>query len=171
MEQTLYLFCPHMPFVPWQPADDGLMGGVSCSSFARTADGHAAFRGCVSLENNGGFCSVRSPDLPERLAAQEAIALRVRGDGRTYSLCLHTRTLLPGTSYRCRFAPPAGEWVRVVLPFANFVLMRFGQRAGVSPVDPAAVTAMSLMVSDRQEGAFVLEVAEVTLTTPPARPR
>lgn len=171
MEQPLYRFCPHTQFAPWLPADDGLMGGVSCSSFARTADGHAAFRGCVSLENNGGFCSVRSPDLPARLTGGAAIALRVRGDGRTYTLCLHTRTLLPGTSYRCRFTPPAGEWVRVVLPFADFVLMRFGQRAGVSPVDPAAVTGLSLLVADRQEGPFTLEVAEVTLTAPPARPR
>ncbi|MEO2089192.1 MAG: CIA30 family protein [Gemmataceae bacterium] len=171
MDQTLYRYCPHTLFVPWQPADDGLMGGVSHSAFVRTADGHAAFRGVVSLENNGGFCSVRSPDLPARLTGGDAIALRVRGDGRTYTLCLHTRTLLPGTSYRCRFTPPAGEWVREVLPFAEFVLMRFGQRAGVSPVDPAAVTALSLLVSDRQEGPFTLEVAEVTLTVSPARPR
>jgi monofunctional biosynthetic peptidoglycan transglycosylase len=130
---------------------------------ATSDDGTACFTGHVSLENNGGFCSVRSPDRIGQFRGQRAIGLHVRSDGKTYTVCLHTKTLLAGTSYRCRFTPPAGCWERVVLPFERFVLMRFGNRVGVSPVAPEAITGVSLMISDRQEGPFALDLTEVTL--------
>lgn len=42
----------------WRIQDDVVMGGRSDSQLKMTADGHAHFSGHVSLENNGGFCSI-----------------------------------------------------------------------------------------------------------------
>jgi len=145
---------------PWCPADDGLMGGRSRSRFV-FGEGVATFAGVVSLEADGGFCSVRSPDLATGFGGGAGVSLLVRGDGKAYTFCLHTRALMPGMSYRCRFTPPAGEWAEVVLPFDQFVLMRFGFRVGVEPVNPAHVRGVSLMIADKQEGPFALEVARI----------
>ena len=67
----------------WQVVNDDVMGGVSTSSF-RITNGVAVFSGKVSLENNGGFASVRT--LPARFDLGEAseFVLRVRGDGRRH---------------------------------------------------------------------------------------
>ena len=59
---------------------------MSTSQFEVT-NGIAVFRGEVSLENNGGFASVRSAPVRENLTdltGLTAFVLRVRGDGRRY---------------------------------------------------------------------------------------
>ena len=38
---------------------DVVMGGKSSGSFALSPEGHGVFKGAVSLENNGGFSSLR----------------------------------------------------------------------------------------------------------------
>lgn len=159
---VLFRFDPATPFAPWTVIDDPTMGGRSRSQFVPTDGGTACFTGVVSLENGGGFCSVRSPEFSPAAAAT-GVQLRVRGDGRTYKVCLHTRHMLPGTSYRATFEPRPGEWEDVRIPLSEFVLMRFGARAGVTPVDPARVTALSLLIADRQDGPFALELAHVGL--------
>lgn len=151
-----------LPLAPWYPVDDGVMGGRSRSRFALAA-GTGLFSGVLSLENNGGFCSVRSPDFAAGWGNSQGVTLRVRGDGKTYTLCLHTRALPPGTSYRCRFTPSAGEWAEVALPFDRFVLMRLGHRIGVEPVNPNHVRGVSLLIADKQEGPFALELARLSV--------
>lgn len=47
----------------WQPINDGVMGGISSSQIRFDLAGHAVFEGVVSLENNGGFASVRASQL------------------------------------------------------------------------------------------------------------
>src|SRR3954454_13929322 len=44
----------------WQPINDGVMGGASDGRFQITEQGTMEFFGTLSLENNGGFASVRS---------------------------------------------------------------------------------------------------------------
>lgn len=43
----------------WRVVNDGVMGGTSRSKFYLNSKGHGCFDGTVSLENNGGFCSVK----------------------------------------------------------------------------------------------------------------
>jgi hypothetical protein len=47
----------------WRIVNDDVMGGMSQSSFAQTPEGRAIFKGEVSLENYGGFASVRTVPL------------------------------------------------------------------------------------------------------------
>ncbi len=165
---VLFRFDPTGPFAAWQAIDDPTMGGQSRSTLVPTDSGTACFTGALSLANGGGFCSVRSPDFTPAPDAT-AVALRVRGDGKAYKVCLHTRYMLPGTSYRASFHTRPGEWMDIFIPLADFVLMRFGARAGIAPADPARVTAISLLIADRQEGPFALELAHVGLVHSPPR--
>jgi len=155
------LFGPDVRWSHWEAANDGLMGGISQSRFMAESELAGIFLGNVSLEHQGGFASVRSPEFRVAEPNMHGLRLQVRGDGHIYTACLHTPGLQPGTSYRCRFQPPAYEWQTIELPFDGFVLMRFGQRVGVLPVNPERVRSMSLMISDRQEGAFALEVGSI----------
>ena len=43
----------------WIIIDDVVMGGKSSGSFELSAQGHGVFKGSISLDNNGGFSSVR----------------------------------------------------------------------------------------------------------------
>ena len=68
----------------WNVVNDAVMGGISSSRMVKSENGKAAFIGRVSLENNGGFASVRSPRMQDSLGNFEGIVFRVRGDGKRY---------------------------------------------------------------------------------------
>jgi NADH dehydrogenase [ubiquinone] 1 alpha subcomplex assembly factor 1 len=64
----------------WQAVNDGVMGGVSEGTFQITDRNTLAFVGTLSLENNGGFASVRT--RPKTLGLRPGDALRC-GSGAT----------------------------------------------------------------------------------------
>lgn len=57
--KEVYTFTTQTKINEWRIVNDGVMGGVSKSSIALTADGHGKFAGYVSLQNNGGFASIQ----------------------------------------------------------------------------------------------------------------
>ena len=56
-------FCGPTTTDGWQAANDGIMGSVSDGRFRITGDRVLEFFGTLSLENNGGFASVRTKPL------------------------------------------------------------------------------------------------------------
>jgi NADH dehydrogenase [ubiquinone] 1 alpha subcomplex assembly factor 1 len=76
-------------------------------------------RGIPSLDNNGGFASVRS--RPRALGAPGAVTyvLEVRGDGKRYKLNLPTDDAFNGVNYQAAFETPRDQWTTVRLPVAE----------------------------------------------------
>ena len=68
----------------WQTVNDGVMGGLSQGRVRWPDEQTMKFSGRLSLENNGGFASVRSQRRPLRLQEGDTLVARVRGDGRNY---------------------------------------------------------------------------------------
>ena len=136
-EKTLFDFETATNTAAWQSVNDDVMGGVSASNF-RVTNGVAVSRGEVSLENNGGFASVRSLPARHDLAGCNAFVIRVRGDGHRYKFTARTdRTL---DSAICQFAFPTrkGEWVEHRLLLKDFVPTFRGRvLPGEAPLDPA----------------------------------
>jgi hypothetical protein len=149
----------------WAPIDDVVMGGVSRSRLERTPSG-AAFTGVVSLDNGGGFASVRSRAERWPSAGAAALVLVARGDGKRYKLTARTDAGFDGVQYQCAFdahvpAQPQ-EWPEFVLPVPAFVASVRGRRVpGAPPLDPAAIRQFGLMISEKQAGPFRLEVARL----------
>ena len=138
--------------------DDRIMGGVSRSAL-RASSGIAVFEGELSLEQNGGFASVRSDAASVDLSESVGIALRVRGDGRTYKLRMRTDARFDGVSYQASFPTSPGAWTMVHLPFEVFRPTYRGQfRSDADPFDPAKVMSFGLLVAGEQVGAFRLEI-------------
>jgi hypothetical protein len=148
----------------WHPVDDVVMGGVSSSTFEPAEPGIARFRGHVSLENFGGFASVRTSPRNWDTAGATAFLLRVRGDGKTYKFTVRTSDAFDGIQYQARFAAPAGAWTDVRLPLDAFVPTFRGRRVPFVPsLDAAKARALGLMVSDRQAGPFALLVDRIAI--------
>jgi monofunctional biosynthetic peptidoglycan transglycosylase len=144
---------------PWSSIDDVVMGGVSDSEMV-VEEGTAVFRGELSLERGGGFCSVRSRPAAHDLSRYAALVVRVRGDGHRYKLRLRTSAAFDGVSYEASFTPPAGTWQEIELPLSSFRPVFRGRSVpGAPPLDPARVVTFGLLISDRQAGPFRLEIA------------
>jgi monofunctional biosynthetic peptidoglycan transglycosylase len=145
----------------WRSIDDRVMGGVSTSRLA-AGEGAAIFEGTLSLEHGGGFCSVRSRAAERDLSGLDGVTLRVRGDGRTWQLALRTDASFDGVAWHATFAPPAGRWTTVTLPWDAFAPRWHGRDVpGAGPLDPSRVLTFGLLVAGRQAGAFRLEIAAI----------
>jgi NADH dehydrogenase [ubiquinone] 1 alpha subcomplex assembly factor 1 len=148
----------------WFITDDGVMGGVSQGTWY-PEDDYAVFEGEVSLENNGGFSSVRVEFRPVNLSEFDGIELKVRGDGQLYSFNL--RDVHSWNSHRLTVEAPVsedGEWHTIRVPFDELTPTRFGRVISTAPdLDQSRVRSMSILISDYQEGPFRLEIASIAL--------
>ena len=158
-DKTLVDFQTATNTAAWQVVNDDVMGGVSTSSF-RLTNGVAVFQGGVSLENNGGFASVRSKPARHDLAGCDAFVVRVRGDGRRYKFTARTDRSFDSAIYQCAFTTKKGEWKEHHLPLKQFVATFRGRvLSGQPPLDAAKVTSVGFLIADKQAGLFHLELA------------
>jgi NADH dehydrogenase [ubiquinone] 1 alpha subcomplex assembly factor 1 len=154
----------------WQAVNDGVMGGVSDGRFRITDRQTLEFYGTLSLENNGGFASVRSRPRTLGLRAGDTLVARVRGDGREYQLNLYTGERRMAFSYRAPAKTRRGEWIEVRIPLNQFEATSFGRVvAGAGPVDPASVTSVGFLLAEKTPGPFALEVACIKVLRGPGR--
>jgi len=145
----------------WRSVDDVVMGGISASEFV-VSKGMAVFRGNVSLENNGGFASAQSKPCPYDLSDFDGLRIRVRGDGKRYAFRVRTTSCFDGISYQARFDTRAGEWIEILLPFDGFrPVFRGREVPRADPLDPCRIQTFGLLISDKQEGPFLLELDRI----------
>jgi len=146
----------------WRIVNDGVMGGLSQSQMRVTAEQTGIFQGTVSLENNGGFASVRTEPADFGLAASKGLELRVRGDGKRYQLRLRTDRNFDGIAYRATFDTVDGDWTTIRLDFRDCTPSYRGGPVPTAPsLDPARIRQIGFLISDEQEGIFRLEVASI----------
>jgi NADH dehydrogenase [ubiquinone] 1 alpha subcomplex assembly factor 1 len=146
----------------WQAVNDGVMGGVSEGRLRITADKTLEFSGTLSLENNGGFASVRTKPAELGIKAGDTIVVRVKGDGREYVLNLYTKSRRMAFSYRAPLPTTNGEWTEVKVPLVDFIPTSFGRQVqGMGPVEPDQINGLGFMLSDKKPGTFQMQVAWV----------
>ena len=68
----------------WKIIDDVVMGGNSNGKFTIDNDGNGVFSGDVSLENNGGFSSLRYQFNKINTTKDSKVTIRLKGDGKDY---------------------------------------------------------------------------------------
>ena len=66
----------------WRIVNDGVMGGLSSSNVTINEADKIVFKGTVSLDNNGGFASLRSPVKNYNFEKFSGIELRMKGNGK-----------------------------------------------------------------------------------------
>ena len=143
----------------WQAVNDDVMGGLSEGTFEITDEKTLVFRGTLSLENNGGFASVRSKAKKLGLEKGDVLVARVRGDGRDYSMNLYVPRPLTAFSYRATVKTKKNEWIEIKLPLDKFEATSFGRVVkDAGPVDPAEVNALGFLLGDKKAWPFKLEV-------------
>ncbi len=143
----------------WRVINDGVMGGVSSSTWNITDQDTAVFSGTVSLDNNGGFASVRSQVGTYNLSIYTGIVLRVRGDGKRYKLNLKTDAQFDSILYQAEFTTEKDNWQIIKLAFASFVPTYHGVVLSNAPgLDTAAVRTFGFLIADKQRGPFRLEI-------------
>ena len=170
--QILTQFQPGSP--GWRAINDNVMGGRSEGGPVLTESGHLRFAGIISLENRGGFSSIRSDSPAYALPGDGALVLRLRGDGRSYAMDLRTDRRQGATSFRRVFDTRAGDGFQEIrLPLSSFRPSAFGRDLPVTvPLDPTQIVSIGFTLSDGRAGPFRIDLAEIRFepATPAAAP-
>ena len=146
----------------WTVINDNVMGGASKSSFRVSENGEGIFKGTLSLENNGGFASVRSIPVSMNLSGIDAFLIRVRGDGRKYKFTVRTRQGFAAPVYQHPFTAPAGVWTEHHLRLRDFVPTYRGRTLQNAPqLTVGKQASIGFILADKQKGPFLLKFKPV----------
>ena len=137
--------------------NDGVMGGVSQSRLRPDPEG-MFFEGVVSLANNGGFASMRFPaSFPQ---PTHSLALAVQGDGQRYKFTLRTEKA-PQVVYESDFLA-AATWQLHRFKAEEFKTTFRGRLVQAPPLSFSDVSEVGILIADRQEGDFRLQIRTLT---------
>ncbi len=145
----------------WISIDDRVMGGVSKSQMLSDGD-TLVFTGTLSLENNGGFASVRSLITLKDAEPKSLLRITVKGDGKAYQLRFRTDRYMDGVAYAASFETTKDELVEVIFKLEDFFPVWRGRRLdNIKPLAWDEVSQIGLMITQKQAGEFRLEVKEI----------
>ena len=148
----------------WSVVNDTVMGGVS-SGLVAVENGSLIFSGELSLDNNGGFASVRSPAIQPEWADAWSVRsgprIAVEGDGRTWTV--EVRTDDPSGGWVATLVTSRNSVTDVTLPWTSFApVTRFlDPREAAVPLDPRRIASIAFYLVDGVEGSFRLGILSI----------
>ena len=163
--QDVYDFSKESKPGDWYVVDDGVMGGRSRGSVELSEEGHGVFKGTVSLENNGGFSSIRTRLEGFDTKGYKAFKIRLKGDGKNYQFRVRSQ-LNERHSYQYEF-PTTGEWQEVTVPFDRMIPTFRGMRLDMANYPGEFLRECSFLISNNRNENFRLEIDRIWLEPAP----
>ena len=141
----------------WKIVNDSVMGGRSDATLKLKNNLYGVFNGYLSLQNNGGFSSIRAYYPPD-LTDVKSITIRIKGDGRQYSFRVRGNTS-NWASYTHTFNTVKNKWIEKELMIKDFYPLYRGYYLNDMPLlSEVVIKEIGIMLSDKQTGPFELEI-------------
>lgn len=161
---TLYLifdFNKNSNIENWTIVDDVVMGGKSSSTFRLSAQGHGVFQGVISLENNGGFSSVRYRFEKIRIGESTKIILRIRGDGKKYQFRIKSNS----DDYYSYIAPfsTTGDWQEIEIPLKEMYPSFRGRKLDQPNFSNDYIEEITFLIGNNRQEEFKLLIDKIEL--------
>lgn len=157
-DPLLFDFGVGKDFGKWSIVNDGVMGGLSQSKASLDADA-LLFAGNVSLQNNGGFVSLRSPMGKYDLSAYNYCEIRFRSDtSRKFEILIEKDTPFYLPKFRAKFGASSKDWETITIPLRDLEISKMGStiQQGIDPVRLQDIQRIGFILADKQEGSFQL---------------
>lgn len=160
-QMTIVDFSKKTDISKWLVVVDGVMGGESTGRFFLNNDGYAQFEGSISLENNGGFSSVRY-DLPAvDIENYSQIQIRLKGDGKNYQLRVKNKAQ-NYYSYISEFSTN-GEWQTIQIALKNMFPSFRGRKLDQPNFDHDTLEEITFLIGNKKEENFCLLIDKIEL--------
>ncbi|MGB0776910.1 MAG: CIA30 family protein [Flavobacteriaceae bacterium] len=143
--------------IDWNIVNDGVMGGKS-ESEAFLLENSLLFKGTLSLENNGGFASIRSPYEDYNFSDAEFIEIKYRSEGGDFNFRLEQSRYF-FNPYLAMTLPQSSKWTVQKIKTSELKVLKMGKELGVVKQDQEInARRLSIMKSDKQPGPFQIEI-------------
>ncbi|MEL7533357.1 MAG: CIA30 family protein [Bacteroidota bacterium] len=113
----------------WRVINDGVMGGLSQAQ-ARLTGNSVLYRGEISLDNNGGFSSFRSPYARFDFSDFETVTIRFKSQGPTFGFTLETSSYFYQPYYKAVLQSESKDWQTLTVKLTDFKQYQLGRPSG-----------------------------------------
>ena len=137
------------------------MGGRSRGKLNITGEGNGHFHGYVSLENNGGFSSIRHQFETKVVDSNSKFILHIKGDGKNYQFRVKT-SARDRHSYQYVFTTTK-EWQTVEIPFSEMIPTFRGYRLNLPNYPGRKMEEVAILIGNKIPEEFSLQIDKITL--------
>ncbi|MEL7338947.1 MAG: CIA30 family protein [Bacteroidota bacterium] len=143
----------------WQTLNDGVMGGLSNGQVALTPNA-LKFFGEVSLDNYGGFTSVKSPFGQYDLSNAKKLTIRYKTEGQLISISLENSDAFYKPYYKLLLPDTKGKWMTAEANISDFKEYNLGQETAIAISDGflKGVKRIGFITSEKRAGRFAVEI-------------
>ena len=156
----------HIQFGPdttdWYVVNDGVMGGLSQGTIA-LKETSILFTGTVSLENNGGFSSLRSPFSSYDLSKYQTVVITYRSSGMNFAFNLATSKRWFDPVYRTSLIDTNNQWTTLEVSLTDFKEVVIGRATGnrLKEDQLDQIIRLGFITNEKKASPFSLEVASI----------
>ena len=143
----------------WQVVDDVVMGGLSNSKLELNENGNGVFKGDVSIENNGGFSSIKLRLEPQKTDEKTAISLRLKGDGSDFQFRIKA-SISDRHSYIYNFKT-SGDWETISIPLSDMSPSFRGYSLQIPNFNHNKIEQIGVLKSSKENKTFKLEIKHI----------
>lgn len=159
--KTIFVFDAKADISGWKTVDDIVMGGKSNGTFTLSPDGFGVFGGNVSLENNGGFSSVRYQFKKILVNASSKIVLKIKGDGKDYQFRIKDDSE-NYYSYVNTFST-SGEWQIIEIPLKSMSPRFRGRSLDMPNFSEDYIEEIAFLIANKKAEKFKLIMKEIVI--------
>lgn len=159
---TVFDFQDKSTLQNWRIVNDGVMGGLSESGMRLNEEGNPVFKGEVSLENNGGFASVRCYMDPIDIEGKSKAVLRVKGDGKRYQFRIRNDRNT-WYSYITYFETKKDEWTDIEIDLSEMYPAFRGRNLDRPNYPMDQIAELSILIGNKVNETFQLELESLRI--------
>jgi hypothetical protein len=141
--------------------DDVVMGGRSYGRFRIDSEGHGVFSGNVSLENNGGFSSLRYRFEQINTFENSKIMIRLKGDGKQYQFRIKNNRNTY-YSYTTTFKT-SGEWENITMDLKDMYPTFRGQILNMPRFNENSIEEIVFLIGNKKNESFELVLDRIDI--------
>lgn len=144
----------------WVLVSDNVMGGVSKSTLEYT-ENSILLSGSISLENFGGFSSIRTEYNKIDLSDYKSVTVRLKASGQKFSFTLEDNRFWFRPYYKGAInLTEENVWQEITVNFTDFKQYSIGDATGEGMKAGCLknIVRMGLVTTLKKEGPFSLEV-------------
>jgi hypothetical protein len=145
----------------WVVVDDVVMGGRSNGNFHLNNEGKGVFSGKVSLDNNGGFSSVRHGFNKLNVEKFKSIVLKIKGDNKNYQFRIKNKSS-DYASYITSFSS-SGEWQEIEIPLNSMYPSFRGRKLDELNFFHKSIEEVTFLIANKKNEEFILLIGKIEL--------
>jgi len=160
-DKLIFDFSSKVDISGWKVVDDVVMGGKSLGKFSINNEGNAVFSGKISLENNGGFSSVKHQFLKKKINSSTKIKIRLKGDGNAYQLRIK-KSQSDNFSYVATFHT-SNIWETIEVYLSKMQPKFRGQLLSLPNFSESSFEEIAFLIANKKPQDFRLEIEKIYL--------